>query len=238
MGLLTTRDYCPDEQKLYHAIIQTGHTCVDLGANIGLFSVLFGRLSGNDGRVFAFEPSPRNIALLTKNLALNKIANVEVVAKAVSNEHGVVRLHLSRTNGGDNRIYSSDLDSNETVEVDAITLDEFFSERPGGIDFVKMDIQGAEGKALEGMEGLLRNRRISRILMEFWPYGLVRAGSQPQRVLAELRAYGFTLFEATQDGRVKPTTELELLSRFPESTPNFTNVYATLLPPPVSLFAR
>ena len=237
LGLLSTRDYCPDEQKLYSAVIQPGDTCVELGSNIGLFSVLFGRLAGEHGRVFAFEPSPMNAALLRRNLALNGITNVEVIEKAVSNQRGTVSLHLSRCNCGDNRIYSSDLDSSGIVTVATIKLDEFFPATSGGIDFLKMDIQGAEEKALDGMVGLLRNRRIAKILMEFWPYGLIRSGSDPERVLTLLRESGHSLYEATADGRVRPVSELELIRRFPASKQDFANVYAALVPPPQSLMA-
>ena len=65
--------------------IQPGDTVLDLGANIGYFTLLFAKLVGNNGIVFAFEPEPQNIALLTKNIKINNYKNVTLVPKAVSN---------------------------------------------------------------------------------------------------------------------------------------------------------
>ncbi len=238
LGLLANRDYCPEEQKLYRSVIQAGDNCVELGSNIGLFTVLYGQLAGERGHVLAFEPSPANASLLRRNLVLNRITNVEVIEKAVSDQSGTGDLHLSRTNCGDNRIYESDLDSRGTVTIETIGLDEFFATRPGGIDFLKMDIQGAEAKALAGMKALLRDRRVAKILMEFWPHGLVRSGADPASVLERLRESGFSLFEATTEGRVKPVTDADLLQRLPPSSQEFANVYATLSPPPQALLAE
>jgi len=235
LGLLPRRDYEPGEQKLYRAIIRPGDTCVELGANLGVFAVLFGHLVGATGKVYSFEPSPKNAALLRRNLALNGLTNVEVIEKAASNRAETVTLHLSRENCGDNRIYPSELASSGGVAVEAVSLDEVFATKPAGIDLLKMDIQGAELKALQGMEKLFRDNRIARILMEFWPYGLVRCGSEPGEVLMLLRRFGYSLYEATESGKLRPVSHDDLLRRFPASSENWVNLYATKGSPAESL---
>jgi FkbM family methyltransferase len=238
LGLLAHRDYEPSEQELYRAIIQPGETCVELGANLGVFAVLFGHLVGAGGKVYSFEPSPTNVALLRRNLALNAITNVEVIEKAASNRAETVTLHLSQWNCGDNRIYASNLVSDGAVAVEAVALDEFFASKPDHIDFLKIDIQGAELKALQGMEKMLHGNRVARILMEFWPYGLVRCGSEPGEVLKLLRRHGYSLHEITEVGKIVQVSDDELLRRFPASEENWLNVYATKKPLQEPLLGR
>jgi hypothetical protein len=106
-----------------------------------------------------------------------------------------------------------------------------FASTPDHIDFLKIDIQGAELKALQGMEELLHGNRVARILLEFWPYGLVRCGSEPGEVLKLLRRHGYVLYEIAGAGKVEPVSDDELLRRFPESEESWLNIYATKTPP-------
>ena len=227
LRLLGNRDYAQDEQSHFQSIIKPGYTCVDLGANIGFFSVLFAHWTGPNGKVFAFEPSPENLVLLRKNLKINGISNVEIVDKAVSDEEGVIKLHLCKDNFGDNRIYASEEEKDrKTVDIQAIKLDDFFASKSKPIDFIKMDIQGAELRALKGMKHLLENKQIQRISMEFWPCGLVKSGSDPVELLDLLLSYGFTLYDL-YNGSLIETSASSLIERYPASDNIFTNLYVT-----------
>ncbi len=79
--------------------IHTGDTVVDIGANIGYYTLLMSNLVGNGGKVFAFEPEPKNFEILQKNLELNQIKNVIVEQKAVSEFSGIGFLELSSDSG-------------------------------------------------------------------------------------------------------------------------------------------
>ena len=96
----------PVETAIMLRLLAPGMTVVDVGANLGYHAVIASRLVGPGGRVIAFEPEPRNHALLTANIKRNHCANVEVHRNAVSDEVGQsITLHLSADNLGDHRIF-------------------------------------------------------------------------------------------------------------------------------------
>ena len=148
--------------------VRPGDVALDLGAHIGYYTLSLARLVGPSGKGLAFEPAPSNFALLKRNVELNGYANVELVNAAVSDRPGQLRLYRSADNAGDHRLHVASEDR-ASVEADVGTADDVFRGRRGGVDFVKMDVQGGEGAALEGMiDALARSPRV-KILMEFWP---------------------------------------------------------------------
>ena len=182
----------PTETAIMRRIIRPGTTVLDIGANLGHHTVLASRLVGPSGRVVAFEPEPRNLALLRKNIARNACRNVEVHPTAVSDQSGAsITLYLAADNLGDHRIFASkDEEDREQVTVMTTTMDEVVGDTP--VHFIKMDIQGAEGHAFAGMERTVRRNDDLAILFEFWPYGLRRASTEPPSVLKRLAAQGFS----------------------------------------------
>jgi len=181
-------------------------TVVDIGANLGYHAVIASRMVGPGGRVIAFEPEPRNHALLTDNLRRNHCANVEAHRKAVSDETGrSVTLYLAADNLGDHRIFPDPEEAGRGhATVVTTTVDAVVDGAP--VHFVKMDIQGAEGHALAGMEQTLRGNDDIVILFEFWPYGLRRASTTPEHVLENLAAAGFDLRVARQAVDLRDST--------------------------------
>src|SRR5258708_4633510 len=133
----------PFETELAKVLIKPGDVVLDLGANIGYYTLLFARLVGPAGRVYAFEPEPANCALLKKNVELNGYENVVLVSKAVSNQTGLGKLFLCDFNQGDHRLYDSK-DGRPHIEIETVELDRFFHNYGGSFDFIKFDIQGAE----------------------------------------------------------------------------------------------
>lgn len=216
------------ETELILSNIHPGDTVLDIGANIGYYTLLFARLVGPQGRVFAFEPDPRNFALLKLNVRQNGYTNVTLVPKAVAAKAGHVRLYRSQENRGDHRIYDSN-ENRESVDVETMVLDEYFADDPGRIDFVKMDIQGAEASAMEGMQNILTRNRQVRIATEFWPRGIRLCGNDPERFLRGLLQLGFHVQVIDhQAERILPLDVPALLSRLPEAPitdMNFTNLF-------------
>ncbi len=179
------------ETAIMLRLLEPGMTVVDIGANLGYYAVIASRLVEPGGRVIAFEPEPRNQALLTANLKRNLCANVEVHLNAVSDEVGQsITLYLAADNPGDHRIFPDQEEAGrEHATVVSTTVDAVVGGAP--VHFVKMDIQGAEGHALVGMEQTLRGNDDIVVLFEFWPYGLRRASTTPEHVLESLAAAGF-----------------------------------------------
>ena len=212
------------ETQFVKETIEEGEIVLDVGAHIGYFTLLFSKLVGNKGKVFAFEASPQNFTLLKKNVKINDYQNVELINKAVSDKTGITKLFLSELNSGDNRIFD-DGQNPTSVDVNEIALDDFFkdSKFQNQISFVKMDIQGAEGKAINGMKNLLKKNNKIKLITEFWPYGLIRSGTNPDQFLRELSNLGFKpSIISKKEKKLQPTSieELEKISSNPEGYSN------------------
>jgi FkbM family methyltransferase len=222
LGLSVNGIFTPHETAAFRREIREGDTVVDVGANIGYFTLLFARLVGPKGRVFAFEPEPTNFELLRKNVELNGYRNVTLVPKAVSDISGTGQLYLT-PHKGDARIFDSH-DGRTSVAIETIRLDDFFADDPGGLDFIKIDIQGAEPAALRGMVKLLERHRNARVVLEYWPIGLKLFGEEPEVFLRSLTDSGFRLWNLDDErARTFPTTIADLLNRYPAQEENFFN---------------
>ena len=189
--------YEPLETRLVEQEIEKSDIVLDIGANIGYYTLIFAKLVGEEGKVFAFEPEPDNFALLSRNVEINGYRNVTLVQKAVSSITGKTRLYLPKDNRADCRIYNSH-DNRKSIEVETIRLDDYFKNYHGRIDFIKMDIQGAEAGAIQGMTSLLQRAKNLDILTEFWPGGLKRFGIEPQEYLDLLLKHGFKLYQISE----------------------------------------
>lgn len=163
--------------ELFKKVVKKGDTVVDLGANMGYFTLLASRLVGETGKVYAFEPEPVNYALLLKNLELNGYDNVVPVQKAVSNVNGKVAFSIHDTDSGRHVLQQCNdkIGNGELIEVESVTLDEFFNDKPFP-SVIKMDIEGAELLALLGMPKIIESSENLKVFTEFYPSLIERAG--------------------------------------------------------------
>jgi len=183
------------ETQLFKELIQPGMIVVDVGANIGYYTLIAAKLVRNKGRVYAFEPEPNNYKLLVKNIETNNYTNIIPVPKAISHKEGKVKLFIDKVNLGLHSFSENNvLEKNGSIEVEMLTLDNFFENvvKNNKIDLVKIDTQGAEGLVIEGAEKTLRNNSL-KILMEFWPTGVTNVGTDPIKLLQKLLDYGFKI---------------------------------------------
>ena len=132
--------------------VADGAAVIDVGANIGLSTILMARVART---VFAFEASPKNATFLRRNLQLNGIENVRVFGNALSHEPGSVRIHEADFGAGSHVVPSAHLAAGElpTVEIACLTLDSLSLPT---IDFIKIDVEGHEPNVLAGARALLR----------------------------------------------------------------------------------
>lgn len=184
----------PDEHAFYRSLVQPGWCVVDVGANIGYFTLCFSKYAGESGKVIAFEPLPEVFELLKKSVGENNLRNVALANLALSDSDGQITLSISDTNMGDSSIVSKR--GAREITVEKTTLDGYLGKIgfAGKIDLIKMDIQGAEPLALEGMAGTLRKFH-PQIMSEFDPGMLGR-----ERALAYLKklqslGYGLCLLD-------------------------------------------
>jgi FkbM family methyltransferase len=162
---------------------------IDAGANVGTVCIAMVRCGAFSGAL-AFEPEPRNYALLVKNVQANGLAgSIRCFNVALSSSNGVGEMELSKRNSGDHRLRAGiPLDprsrynetARETITVAVRRLDDVTTEvglDPRDVDLLWMDVQGAEKHVLEGAGRLVKAG--VPVIAEFWPYGLARVGVSP-----------------------------------------------------------
>lgn len=214
--------------KLVKEIIKKGDIVLDLGANIGYYTLIFAKLVGNDGQVIAFEPSPDNFALLKKNIEINGYKNVILEQKAISNKTERTRLYLSeppRHTIHNSTIYNLHKD-HKSIKIESIRLDNYFKTYNKKVNFVKMDIEGAEYVAIQGMSNLLKENKNVKIVTEFNPFVLKEFGVEPVEYLKLLLAHGFKLYNINDEKKklFDVVNISELLKIYTPEKRNFTNL--------------
>jgi FkbM family methyltransferase len=217
--------YEPLETEVVGREVSAGDVVVDIGAHIGYYTLMLARIVGPCGKVYAFEPDPENFTLLQRNVKENGYRNVVLLQKAVSDRNGSATLYLSEDNSGDHRLYDSH-DDRRVVQVETTTLDWVFRDYGGPIGFVKMDIQGAECAALNGMTGLLAANRVTKIMSEFWPAGLRACGFDPEKYAGLLADRGFRIFDLNGERRqVVPASLPHMLRELNSGARTYTNLF-------------
>ena len=163
------RTFEPAISALLPKLIKPGDVVADAGANFGYFTVLAARAAGPGGKIFAFEPDPRNIERLQAVIDANGAKQVELVKVGLFDRVGPVTFNLG--NEAEDNLGSSSIiekgNGRAQIEIQVTTLDEFARERGvDRIDLMKMDIEGAEVEALAGASKFLGEHRIRQILVE------------------------------------------------------------------------
>ncbi len=188
-----------DEASLLRRLVRPSMHVVDVGANIGLYSLLLARLVGESGSVLAFEPEPNLFAILRENCVSNNATNVTPFQCALGQVNGLESFHRSVFHSGDNRLGHTSM-GHDTVEVKVERFDDL---RPDSQpDFVKIDVQGHELAALCGMERALSAKPDVRILFEFSPAALRKAETAPDLFLEFFRERGFEIYK-TEGARLR-----------------------------------
>jgi FkbM family methyltransferase len=196
-----------DQALLLRRLVRPGMLVVDVGANIGLYSLLLAHLVDESGSVLAFEPEPNLFAILRENCVTNDATNIVPFQCALGRANGVASFYRSAFNSGDNRLGPSSV-GYDAVEVKVERFDDL---QPGSKpDFVKIDVQGHELAALSGMERALSANLNVRILFEFAPAALRKAGTAPELLVKYFRERGFELYE-TESARLKRLRNLRQL---------------------------
>jgi len=197
----------PFETRLLLDALRPGDTFLDVGANLGYFSVLAAARVGPGGRVFAVEPEARNLDLLRQNVSLNLFDDrVTVADVAFSDRSARARLYLNPDNPGDHQLHP-DTPGRADVAVDTVPGAQWLAGRASRVDVVKLDVQGAEYRAVSGLLPLLRASlpQLS-LLVELSPRSLRQSGHSGRELiglLAQLQL-GFAIVDHIEH-RLVPT---------------------------------
>lgn len=140
------------KQRTFAKSIRPGDVVFDLGANVGFYTLIAATATGPSGKVYAFEPLPRNLTFLRRHLDENDVRNVEVVAAAVADSSGVFAFEEAESPS------MGRLGSSGTLQIPTVSLDEMLLEgRVSAPHVLKVDIEGGERLALEGARRLLES---------------------------------------------------------------------------------
>ncbi|NJM06466.1 FkbM family methyltransferase [Candidatus Gracilibacteria bacterium] len=194
-------------------LLRPGTVFVDVGANIGYYSMLAAHAVCPNGKVIACEPDADNCALLRSSRAHNGFASVYVYELAVAERNGTVTIGMDDSNGMIDRDTAA-----FSFDVRSACLDELLCAEPQ-VDVVKIDIEGAEGRALMGMRGLLARCRPT-LFVEFTPRLLPQSsGINAEAFLDALRANGYALFVIHRHRTLDtlPQTNAEIMASYAAS---------------------
>ena len=198
-----TGEWEPRETALIAEILRPGDVFVDVGANIGYFTLLASSLVGPAGRVIAVEANPRTFKLLEANVRLNGCANVDLRHVAAGEASGFATLFEREAGnaGGDQVDFAG---QGEPGAIPVERLDALVSEQP--VRLIKLDIEGAEAKALRGATGLLERGDAPDLVFEFTPKFLAGMGDDPRELIGSLERLGYRLATIGDAGR-NPTDD-------------------------------
>jgi len=164
------------EDKFIKKIIKKGDTVFDVGAHWGGFTVLFGKLVGETGKVYSFEPSSTNFKYLKKNICINNLKDtVSIYKYAVGNDERFIKLAIAKSSSGHNSIVRNDISVEKYEEVKSISLDNFVIEKCiKKIDLLKIDVEGYELEVLKGFEKTLKRLNNFWLFVEYSPMFMER----------------------------------------------------------------
>jgi FkbM family methyltransferase len=181
------------ETEIFRRELEPEMTVMDLGANIGYYTLQAASIVGPSGKVYAIEPFPDNFALLRRNIERNGYESiVETFQLAISDRVGTARMYLGDANNLHTLV---NLDpaggrAKPSIEVPTTTLDDFLlGKRP--VDFLRMDIEGGECQVFDGMTETLKRSSLPRIFFEVHPEGPIDPDPRYTPRLERLLAAGY-----------------------------------------------
>ena len=190
--IATSHTYEPMTTKVFRSLLKEGMNAIDVGANIGYFTLLSSKLVGVNGKVWAVEPEPHNLQCLLDNIVLNKLSNVIVFEKAASDVTGKSIFYVSKRESGEHSLLPGRPHIKDTIEVETMKLDDLIDGQR--VDFLKTDTEGNEMSVLMGAKSLLDNNAEIKVISELFLPGIKAAGHTPDTYWGLLESFGFKFF--------------------------------------------
>jgi FkbM family methyltransferase len=184
--------YDDEAERFIRSKLRVGDTFLDIGANVGFYSLLASSIVGERGRVIAIEPNPKTFLRLKETIAANAITNVVPLNLALGRERGRLDLFIDPESGNDTATMVTH-DGRTSVKVEVYPLDEIATTHQiDRIDYLKIDVDGFEPDVFAGAKRLLTDGKIKFIQTEFCDYWLRRNSSSPQMLHQLITRAGFT----------------------------------------------
>jgi len=185
-------------QRLIAREVVPRMVAVDVGANLGCYTLALARRVGVDGRVFALEPEAHCFALLSRAVGGGRCIQVEPRQVAAAEYSGWATLYVAGGDQGDHRVVPA-AEERRSVTVRAVSLDDLLADAPR-VDFVKLSAQGAEVSVLRGLRRTLSRQRDVRLLCTVSPALLERAGAGADALFGPLQEAGLAPHLLRRDG--------------------------------------
>ena len=198
-GLIRYGDFERDERAFAQRFLKPGDVFVDVGANIGLYSVLAAEFVGDQGRVISFEPSRRTYLRLLENFRRNQLQNVDSVNAALSDVSGTTRLYAGgpEMDAWNSLSQSANGPAPEAEEVSTTTWDEYSGQHAldDRVTLMKIDVEGWETAVLRGARRALGGQKAPILQVEFCEENARAAGSSCSDLEGAILELGYQLYE-------------------------------------------
>ena len=195
LNLSINPDYEKREMDYISPYIKKTDIIVDIGANIGYYTLFFARLAP-EGMVHCFEPDTTNFELLTMNIYSNKHKNILAENRALSDKNGTTHLILNKLNTGGHRITNE----KTAISVPMLRLDDYIQK----VDFIKLDVEGAETMVIHGMQRLIKNNNL-KMLVEYNEMAMKNFNVNPKEFI-RLLAKDFTIIDVSNGLTINPNS--------------------------------
>ena len=204
-----TGEYERFELDMFEELIRPGQTVIDVGANIGVHSILASKNVGTKGQVYSFEPVKDNIESLKNNLKLNKANNVIVTEALVGSKSAKKeKIYIQPNSVGTHSVLSP---SDKFEEMPIVSLDDFVKTTSvKNVDLIKIDVEGYEGFVLEGARKLLKQQK-PILFMEFDVAMLAKSSYDKNKILDDLfKLYPYRYLLDEKNSKLAPVDKQEL----------------------------
>ena len=179
-----------EESKWVEGLLQPGMVVLDVGANVGYYSLLAASRVGTKGKVIAFEPSPYCQRRLEETIRTNSIPQISIESVALGDQPGNLELTVEHKGLHSPSFLAREGDISYMVPV--VTLDSWMKmSGTGHVDLVKIDVEGFEPNVIRGAAGCLRGGRVDSILCELNEIWLARNSSSCEHLDKLIRSFGF-----------------------------------------------
>jgi len=197
---LTFGKYESEERSYVMGMIESDDVVFDIGANFGWYSLNIAKKYPN-AQIYAFEPVPSSFDVLSRNIALNNLKNVNVFNIGIGKENTVSEFSFNRDiSGATSMVNLLDREDAEKIKCDIRTIDSFVQEKNiGKVDFIKCDIEGAEFFALQGGKDVLEKHR-PKLFVEMLRKWAAKFGYHPNDIIMFMSNLGYNCFEIADGG--------------------------------------
>jgi FkbM family methyltransferase len=188
--------------------LNPGDVFIDIGANIGCYSLIASSLTGDNGKIIAFEAVTNVYDQLIYNISINKISNIRAEKLAIFEKRDILKFFLSSDeNLGMSSIFRHDTESGKTEDVEAVSLDEYLADYPlERVNLIKIDIEGAEMHALKGMKNTIE-KHFPVLMIEINNDVLPDKSLVQNEIMGFLISHGYSPYVSDLKGDLHPLND-------------------------------